>query len=58
MDREQAIFVLRTQAEKHEIIAKVARAIEDNVIAKDRETIATALRYAISVLQGAEKEAE
>ena len=58
MDREQAIFILTDQATKHGVIAETAEAMDDPIIARDHKNIEAALRYAISVLRGAEKEAE
>lgn len=58
MDRDRAIYILISQSEKQEILAKVATEIGYNVLAREYETISEALRYAIGVLQAGQKEAE
>lgn len=51
MDNKQAIFLLEDQAFKHESMARTIMLTGDSIIAKQHQTIAEALRYAVEKLK-------
>ena len=51
MDREQAIFILENQAQKHEAMCRTILIAGESIIAKQHETIADAMRYAAGKLR-------